>query len=123
MEKYLMKKFILIIALLFWAGILYSQEVTTSTMDVKLRQAQAEVNRLTVLYEAEMEKVRNLILQNDEMRKFIESQNQGILDTKKILQDGIDNGGKVEFQKLIDLQWNLVLPDKSDKDKGSGKKD
>ena len=118
-----MKKFILIIALLFWAGILYSQEVTTSTMDVKLRQAQAEVNRLTVLYEAEMEKVRNLILQNDEMRKFIESQNQGILDTKKILQDGIDNGGKVEFQKLIDLQWNLVLPDKSDKDKGSGKKD
>jgi hypothetical protein len=115
----MMKKLFLIVTLLFWAGTLLAQQKQTP-----LQAAQAEIARLNVVLEDVKAERNQLILTIAEMNRNIIEQNAGLEKTRLILQDAINNGGKVDWKTLInDVKWNLVLTDSTGFNPGKAKKE
>lgn len=113
-----MKKLFLIVTLLFWCGTLSAQQQTL------LQAAQAEINRLNIVLEDVKVDRDNLTLAIVELKKAVLARSAGLEKTRLLLQDAINNGGKVDWKTLInDVKWNLVLPDSTAKRPNNKTKD
>lgn len=120
-----MKKLLLIITILFISSTLLAQKNAIVPekvrLELQLQQAQAEITRLNVVLKDVKADRDALTIAIATMSAQTKTLNQGIIKATGILQAGIDSGGKVEFQKLIDMGFNLVISKPADKGKKPNK--
>ncbi|HEA19672.1 hypothetical protein LCGC14_1421330, partial [marine sediment metagenome] len=111
-----MKKLCIILIVLVSCGTLFGQRNAIIPekvrLELQLQQAQAEVKRLNIVLADTKADRDALTLAIAELKKNVVAQNAGLEKTRLILQDALNNGGKVDWKTLIDdVKWNLVLPD------------
>ena len=101
-----MKKLILTMLLLLCAGMLFGQQKQ------QIQQLQDEIVRLNIVLGDVKADRDALTIAIVELKKSIIAQNAGLEKTRLILQDALNNGGKVDWKTLIDdVKWNIVIPD------------
>ena len=97
-----MKKFCIILCLMFCAGTLFGQQPT------QLQQAQAEIKRLNIVLEDVKVDRDKLTIANAQMNQNAIALNQGVIKATNLLQKGYDSG-KLNYEELRLLGFNISV--------------